>query len=205
MLADDHPVVREGVAVIVVAAPDLALVGVASNGYETLSLAAEQQPDVLLLDVNMPGPPTLEVIGALRQRQTHLKVLLFTADCQDEKICELAAAGAVGCLIKTGESETLRQAIAIVAQGGIWFDQRILERLAQDVNKGRATIEGICLTERETAVLRLVGQGLTNRAIAYELGIARRTVEFHVGNILKKLKITSRVEAAVWANHNDFA
>jgi len=192
LLADDHPLIREGIGNTLRKSESLSLVGVATNGYEIGALAAELKPDVLLLDLNMPGPPPLETVMALRKDFSQTKVLVLSAYDDLVSVRALLRAGVSGYVLKDEAIETLVQAINTVVRGGIWFSQAVAQQLAQPPNTPE-------FTERELDVLHILALGASNERIADILVVTERTVRFHLKNIYRKIDVDSRGEAIVWA------
>jgi len=196
LLADDHPLVRTGIRATLMIEPDLLLVGEAINGHEAQRLCQELQPDILLLDLNMPGPPPGETITAVHEHSPQTYVIVLTAYDDDAYVRGMVAAGVAGYVLKDEASEVLVRAIRAVMQGDTWFSRPILEKLLHHVS---ASAEVSNLTARELEVLRLVATGKTNQEIAIALAISVKTVEKHLGEVFVKLGVASRVEAAVQA------
>ncbi len=192
LLADDHPLIREGIGNTLLKNESLSLAGVATNGYEIAELAAELQPDVLLLDLHMPGPPPLETVSALRKDYPRTRVLVLSAYDDLVSVRALLRAGVSGYVLKDEAIETLVQAINTVVRGGIWFSQAVAQQLAQPVNVPE-------FTERELDVLNILARGASNDRIANILMVTERTVRFHLKNIYRKINVHSRGEAIVWA------
>lgn len=192
LLADDHPLIREGIGNTLLKNESLSLAGVATNGYEIAELAAELQPDVLLLDLHMPGPPPLETVSALRKDYPRTRVLVLSAYDDLVSVRALLRAGVSGYVLKDEAIETLVQAINTVVRGGIWFSQAVAQQLAQPVNVPE-------FTERELDVLNILARGASNDRIANILMVTERTVRFHLKNIYRKIDVHSRGEAIVWA------
>ena len=192
LLADDHPLIREGIGNTLLKNESLSLAGVATNGYEIAELAAELQPDVLLLDLHMPGPPPLETVSALRKDYPRTRVLVLSAYDDLVSVRALLRAGVSGYVLKDEAIETLVQAINTVVRGGIWFSQAVAQQLAQPVIVPE-------FTERELDVLNILARGASNDRIANILMVTERTVRFHLKNIYRKIDVHSRGEAIVWA------
>ncbi|HSH79542.1 MAG TPA: response regulator transcription factor [Herpetosiphonaceae bacterium] len=194
LLADDHPIVREGLAAVLGTQPDFEIVGQANDGAEAVSLAADLGPDIVLLDIAMPELDGVQALRAMRAENKDLRALIFTASETDDRIVGAVQAGAQGYLLKGAPREELFHAIRVIARGGSLLSPvvaaRLLERIA---NPGASEHEQ--LTEREREVLQLLAQGLPNKVIAARLGIRERTAKFHVSTIMAKLGATNRLEA----------
>ena len=194
LLADDHPIVREGLAAVLGTQPDFEIVGQANDGAEAIDLASALKPDIVLLDLAMPGLDGVQALLAMRAERKDLRALVFTASETDERIIGAVQAGAQGYLLKGAPREELFRAIRIIAEGGSLLSPVVAARLLQRV-AGTGGPASAALTEREREVLGLLVQGLQNKEIAAQLGIQERTVKFHISGIMQKLNVTNRVEA----------
>lgn len=204
LLADDHPVVREGIRNHLNREEDLVVAGEATNGEEAVRQARQLHPDVVLLDVTMPGPGVVPVMEALRQAAPQARVLVLSAFDDDEYVFGTLEAGGAGYALKDERLSTLVQAVQAVAQGETWLSPRVAAKVARRA-MGRDSEEADTpLTDRELEVLQLMAQGKQNAEIAALLAIAERTVKFHVGNIYTKLGVTSRTAAVVEAIRRDW-
>jgi DNA-binding NarL/FixJ family response regulator len=190
LIADDHPVVRDGLATMLGTQPDLVAVAEAATGVEAVARAAELRPDVVLLDLEMPALDGVEALRQIRAALPETRVIVFTVFDTDERILAAIQAGASGYLLKGVPRDELFRAIRIVSQGGSLLQPVIATRLIERLGPA-----GEALTEREGAVLARLAQGRTNKQIAAELHITERTVKFHVGAILAKLGAANRTEA----------
>ena len=203
LLADDHDVTREGVRAFLEEAPGIEVVGEARDGREAKRMAQTLRPDVLLLDLVMPGPRPSEVERWVRTHCPETVTLVLTAHDRDALLAEMMTAGAVGFLTKDKDTDVSRivNAIRRAARGEMVYESEQVDRAC----RWRLEVEGrwARLTKRERDVLTRVVQGETNREIAEALCISEKTVEKHVGNVLKKLEVDSRTEAAVWAVDHD--
>jgi DNA-binding NarL/FixJ family response regulator len=198
LLADDHPLVRAGIRTTLAGEEDVALVGEATDGHQAQQLCQKLQPDVLLLDLNMPGPSPFETIAYLRGCCPETKVLILTAYDDDAYIHGLTAAGVGGYVLKDEAVEAVVSAIRTTAEGGTWLSRRVVEKLARPPTENDQA-RAADLTDRERDILRFMAQGWDNVRIAGELSLAEQTVRNYVCRIYAKLGITSRVQAAVWA------
>jgi len=202
LLADDHPIVREGLSAVLSAQPDLAIVGAAENAAEALRLAHDLRPDVLLLDLSLPDASGADLVPPLLADLPHLRILLFTAYDADERILTAIRAGARGYLLKGAPGDEIARALRAVHAGGFYTAPGAAASLLAALSGHTltaATSRGEGLTDREREVLRLVAEGLPNKQIARQLGITERTVKFHLSSILRKLDAASRAQAAVIA------
>jgi NarL family two-component system response regulator LiaR len=201
LVVDDHAVVREGVRAFLATQPDLTVVGTAGSGAEALRLAAEHAPDVVLMDLVMPGLDGVETTRRLRQVTPRSQVLVLTSYDQDEHIFPAIRAGARSYLLKEVSSSELAEAIRKVAHGEAVLHPRVAARVIQELHGARRDQPNAFteLSERELDVLKLVAEGRNNADIAERLVISEKTVKSHVSNILDKLHLEDRTQAAVYA------
>ena len=202
LLADDHPVVREGIRNRLDGEDDCLVVGEAVNGDEAVSLARRLCPDVVLLDVAMPGPGVVPVLEVLRQKVPAAKVLVVSAFDDDKYIFGTLAAGAAGYALKGERLSTLVEAVRTVARGEAWLSPRVAAKVTHRALGERTGAAGTPFTGREREVLELMAQGKENAEIAASLVISEQTVKFHVGNIYTKMGVSSRTAAVVQAIRN---
>jgi DNA-binding NarL/FixJ family response regulator len=203
VVADDHPVVRDGLVAILSAQRDFAVVGEAGTGEEAVRLATEQRADVLLLDLEMPHMDGVEVLQRLRERRSDVRVIVFTAFDADERILAAVRAGAKGYLLKGVPRDEIFEAVRVVHAGNSLLQPVVASRLLRQMSEEDSAAQGIrSLTTRELEVLRLVMRGLQNKEIANELVVTERTVKFHVSSILMKLGAGNRTEAVAIATRH---
>src|SRR2546422_1255424 len=196
LIADDHSVVRQGLRMFLALDPDLQIVGEASTGEEAIQLARELHPQVVLMDLLMPGMGGVAATGAIRSEMPDVEVIALTSVLEDAAVTGAIRAGAIGYLLKNTEADELRQAVKSAAAGQVHLSPEAAARLVREVQiPGSPEV----LTERETAVLRLLAKGQANKQVARELGIGEQTVKTHVSNILGKLQLQSRTQAALYA------
>ncbi|QBD80610.1 response regulator transcription factor [Ktedonosporobacter rubrisoli] len=204
VLADDHPIVREGLRAVLETQPDFEVVAECGNGNEVVQASAKLQPDMILLDLEMPIMDGVETIRHLRKLQVVPRVIVFTAFDNDERIIHAIQAGADGYLLKGAPRDEIFNAIRVTLKGGSLLQPAIASKLLRHVGaqsyKGNfADTEHLPpleeLTERELEVLHLLAQGMPNKEIASHLVISERTAKFHVSSIMSKLGATNRTEA----------
>ncbi len=203
LVADDHPVVREGLIAMLSTQADFEIVGEAAHGEEVVQKAKALRPDVVLLDLEMPKMDGVEALRQLRETAPEVRALVFTVFDTDERIVEAVRAGAQGYLLKGAPRSEVFKAIRIVSEGGSLLEPvvaaKVLRHMSSEADTLRHTPE--TLTPREMEVLQCLGRGLTNKDIAEVLFISERTVKFHVSAILDKLGAGNRTEAVTLAAH----
>jgi NarL family two-component system response regulator LiaR len=200
LIADDHAIVRKGICALLATEPELEVVGEARDGQEVVAKAQRLQPDVILMDLVMPGMDGLEATRRILTCQPEMRILVLTSFAGDDKVFPAIKAGALGYLLKDSGPEELVQAIQKVYRGESWLHpaiaRKLLQEFSQPSDQGPATEP---LTEREVEVLQLVAAGQSNREISDRLTISEATVRTHMSNILAKLNLTSRTQAALYA------
>jgi NarL family two-component system response regulator LiaR len=203
LLVDDHEMVRIGLAAVLSTEDDIEVVGEASNGTEGIRLAQEYKPDVVLMDLVMEGMDGIETTRRLLQLYPDCKVIVLTSFLDDEKMYPVIEAGAFSYLLKTSRAAEIAQAIRAAVKGQSILESqvasKIMNRFRQPKPVAAAHEE---LTEREMEVLRLIASGRSNQDVADELFIGIKTVKFHVTNILAKLGVEDRTQAAIYAFKN---
>lgn len=199
LLADNHPLARAGIRATLAHEEQIAIVGEATNGAEVQRLSMTLQPDVLLVDLDMPGPLAIETVACLHQACAAMKILVLSSCNESSYARSLTAMGIAGYIFKEEAPPTLAHAIQTVVRGGSWFrcssEESLLERTVGEPLLSKPPV----LSHRELEVLRLVVAGRTNQQIAGALMLSRKTVEKDLGELFAKLDVTSRVGAAVWA------
>ena len=198
LLVDDHPMMRRGIRQLLELEDDFLIVGEANNGEEALSLIDSLQPQLILLDNNMPQMNGVETLKRLRQVGYVGKILLFTVSDAEKDVRDALRFGADGYLLKDMEPEKLIQQVREALQGELVISPTLTRVLAQALREPQGAPQ-VELTERERQVLKMIAGGNSNKMIGRKLGITEGTVKVHVKNLLHKLGLRSRVEAAVWA------
>ena len=202
IIIDDHPLFRKGVSQLIALNDQLHLIGEASSGEEGLELARALDPDLILLDLNMKGMGGIETLKALREADLAARILILTvSDAADDLVAAIRA-GADGYLLKDMEPERLIQQVRDVLRGDLVISPTLARVLAQALRTAPAAPD-VELTERERQVLKMIAGGNSNKMIGRKLGITEGTVKVNVKNLLHKLGLRSRVEAAVWALENE--
>jgi NarL family two-component system response regulator LiaR len=201
VLVDDHPIVREGLRALLETQSDFEVIAEGANGEEAIRLAATLQPDMLLLDLEMPILDGVEAIRRLRQSSHVPRIIVFTAFDNDERIIHAIQNGANGYLLKEAPRDEIFKAIRVTMEGGSLLQPIVASKLLRHVELQKGTNQATShisveeLTERELEVLRLLAQGMPNKEIASHLVISERTAKFHVSSIMGKLGATNRTEA----------
>jgi DNA-binding NarL/FixJ family response regulator len=198
-IADDHQVVRVGLAQLLETFDDIEAVGVATGGMEAVEICAAQLPDVLLLDLSMPDLDGIEVTKRLRTASPETRVVVFTSFSDRERIVRALDAGAIGYLLKDAEPDEIHSALQAAMRGEAPLTPRAAAELLADRRSRPAKVE---LTGRELEVLTLVVEGLANKQIARRMGISEKTVKGHLTNLFQRIGVTDRTQAALWAERN---
>jgi NarL family two-component system response regulator LiaR len=201
LIADDHAIVREGLRALIDTERGMELVGEAADGVEAVLRARSLQPDVILLDLVMPRKDGIEAIGEIKQENPEARILVLTSFAEDDKVFPAIKAGALGYLLKDSSPQELLQAIREVYRGESSLHPTIARKVIGELNRPSENLLPTeePLTEREVEVLSLVARGLSNQEIADRLVVSERTVRTHVSNILGKLHLANRTQAALYA------
>jgi len=200
LIADDHAVVREGLRTLIASEPELEVAGEAVDGDEAVEMARALQPDVILMDLVMPRKGGLQAIDEIAEENPDARILVLTSFADDDKVFPAIKAGALGYLLKDSSPQELLQAVRDVARGVSSLHPTIALKLIREINRPSDLPPAPePLTGREVEVLRLVAQGLSNQQIAERLVISEWTVRKHVHNILGKLHLANRTQAALFA------
>jgi len=204
LIVDDHPMLRRGVKELLQLEAGLDAIGEASSGQEALEIAGNLEPDLILLDLNMKGMDGIQTLKALRDNDIYSRVVIFSVSDNHEDVIAALKAGADGYVLKETEPEELVSYIRQAATGTMAISDKLAAVLASEIGNRKEgsdrSVDG--LTQRERQILKQIAAGMSNKMIATKLDIAEGTVKVHVKNLLKKLKMRSRVEAAIWAMEN---
>jgi DNA-binding NarL/FixJ family response regulator len=199
LIVDDHPVVREGLIAILGDEPDFAVCGQAGTATEAIAEAARLRPDVIVLDVRLPGATGVEVCAELGERLPGTRVVMLTSFPNDGVMMNAFAAGARGFVLKESDPAVIRQAVRTVSDGATFADPKVAAKLVALAARGRRAKGPFDLTMQEMRVLELLPRGLTNHEIGDRLGIGENTVKTHLRNLMRKLGARDRVQAAAIA------
>jgi DNA-binding NarL/FixJ family response regulator len=199
VIADDHGVVRDGLAGVISAQPDLEVVATAENGVDAVDLCRSSAPDVVLMDIEMPVLDGIEATRVIRRERPETAVLVLTSFADARRITAALAAGAAGYLLKDTSGADVVRGIRAAAAGGAPLDPRSA-RLLLEAKSSPDPLEGVSPREREVFALLL--DGLANKVIAQRLGISEKTVKTHMTNIFRRIGVTDRVQAVLWAERH---
>lgn len=204
MLADDHILMREGIRQLLEFDGTITVISEASDGEECIMKLLEEKPDVLLLDINMPKKNGIEVLEEIKRKKINVKILILTVHNEIEYLLKAVDIGVDGYILKDSESAELKKAINTVMRGESYIQPSLIPALnnrlvTRDIDKDKVDM----LTRRELEVLVLVANGMFNKEIAISLNISERTVKNHISNIFKKIEVSDRTQAAVFAIKND--
>jgi DNA-binding NarL/FixJ family response regulator len=201
LLADDHGLVRDGLGRLLASVPDIEVVAAAADGPEAIRLAKEHRPDVILMDLRMPGMNGSEATRRLLEDDPATQVVILTSFSERDEILSALDAGAIGYLLKDAEPDELIRGVRAAAHG----DSPLAPKAARELLGSRGSAAAPQLTEREREVLRLVTSGLPNKLIARELGISEKTVKAHLTAVFQRIGVRDRVQAAMWARDHHIA
>ena len=196
LIADDHPVVRQGLSTLLIPRNGMEVIGEATNGNQAVELAHQLKPDVIMMDMVMPEMSGAEATKQIIAEDPNTHILILTSFGEEENLIEALNAGALGCLLKDSQPDDLLQAILTVHSGQMSIPKSLAVKLINQpppANKTEST-----LTDREQEIAVLVAEGLSNKEIARELGVSANTIRSHVSNILRKLKLANRTQIAIY-------
>ncbi|MDQ0484272.1 response regulator [Guptibacillus hwajinpoensis] len=202
MIVDDHDMVRKGLKAYLLTEPDLFITGEASNGKEAVTVANELKPDVILMDLIMPEMTGIEATREIMANHPSIKIIIITSFYDDEQVFPAIEAGAFSYLLKTASADEIISTIRKAVLDESVIEQKVAQRMMNQLRTKQQSQLHDELTRREKEVLLLIGQGKTNNQIAEELFIGLKTVKTHVSNILSKLNVQDRTQAAVYAIRN---
>jgi two-component system response regulator DegU len=204
MIVDDHSMVREGLKQLLELDGDINVIAEASNGQQCIELLDDRRTDVLLLDINMPIMNGLQVLQYLKDNKKKIKVLILTIHNEVEYLMRAVEIGVNGYVLKDSDFSVLKKAIFCVFRGESFIQPELAPVLKRKLEERKYQTEEDTLTKREIEVLKLLAEGLFNKEIAYMLAISEKTVKNHVSNIFKKINVSDRTQAAVYAIKNNF-
>lgn len=204
VLADDHPVVRQGITSILTHDKAIQVVGEACDGFEAQKMCRDYNPDVILLDLSMPGPKLTDLINGIKEASKKTKILVLSAHDDDIYVREVIKVGVEGYLLKEEAPDVVSKAVHSIYKGSTWFSQPIVEKLVQWQFGARSEVDEIKLTKREKEIMTVIAKGYDNEKIATTLGLAEQTIRNYVSTIYEKIDVHTRAEAVVWAIENGF-
>lgn len=205
LIADDHVIVRKGIRLLLEAEPDMEIVGEALDGKESIEKVENLQPDIVLMDIAMPGMDGLEATRQIKQNWPDIQVLVLTMHRTDEYFFEMLKAGASGYILKGAETNDLKSAIRLIYSGGVFLYPNMVQKLIKGYLEATANLPSSdsILSKREKEVLKLISEGYSNQEIAKELVISPSTVHTHRSNLMAKLGFTKRHELVKYARDNE--
>ena len=203
LLVDDHAVVREGVRALLEQQPDMKIIGEASHGADALAMLGSLSPDVVVLDMKMPGLPTTQSISEIKRLRPECQVLMFTSYAEDSQVRDALSAGATGYLLKDTLRDDLIRAVREVAAGRAWLHPQAQRQMLDWMRRPPSPVDS--LTTRERSVLLLIAEGLSNKHIARRLDLTEGTVKGYVSQVLDKLGVADRTQAALLAQREGLA
>jgi len=203
LLVDDHPMLRKGVAQLIELEDNLHVIAEANNGDEAIRLAVQHAPDIILLDLNMKGLSGIETLSSLKRADVSAKIIIFSVSDNESDVLQALKYGAAGYLLKDEEPESIIENINRAVEGDIVLSAPLTQIIARSMLPNASSVNPLQqLTPREIDILKCLAKGKSNKMIGVELSITEATVKVHVKNMLKKLKLKTRVEAAIWAVSN---
>jgi len=206
LIADDHELVRQGLVALLSVKPGVEVIGQAKDGVEAVAMANSLRPDIILMDLLMPRKNGIEATREIKTENPDARILIITSFAEDENVYQAIKAGALGYLLKDSSPQELMQAIHDVCNGRMSLHPNIALKLIEELNRPtESPTTDDPLTEREVEVLKLIAKGRSNQEIAEKLIVSKRTVGAHVSNILSKLHLANRTQAALYALRKGFA
>lgn len=202
VVADDHAIMRDGLVMLLQTRSDIEVVGQAENGEQAVELAVDQRADVVLMDISMPILDGVAATRLLYERAPEVAVVILTTFADSRKVMDSLEAGAVGYLMKDSAAADVLAGVTAAARGGSPLDPRVARSLVEAQRRDPAPQTHVTLTGKQTEVLALVSEGLSNRLIGRRMGISEKTVKSHLTTIYGLLGVTDRVQAAVWAQRH---
>jgi NarL family two-component system response regulator LiaR len=200
LIADDHAIIRVGLRALIATEPDMEVVGEAVDGTDAVHKARALRPDVIVLDLVMPGKDGIQATAEITQEDPDARILVLTSFAEEDKLVPAFKAGAMGYLLKDSAPQDLLQAIRDVAQGASALHPQIAHKLIRELSRAvDRPVAGVPLTDRERHVVRLVAQGLSNDEVAAKMHLGERTVRTHISHILRKLHLANRTQLALYA------
>lgn len=204
LLADDHPLIRAGIRAIVEREHDVAVVGEAADGTAVVAQCEQLDPDVVLLDLNMPGTLPRSMIRQLHERCPRSAIVILSGHADESYVRAAMAEGVVGYVLKDEANETVLEAVRAAASGGLWFSGPILAKMLTEGRMAAGTSGDVMLNERDHTVLDGLAQGWDNARIAGELGLAEQTTRNYLSRLYARLGVASRAAAIIWAKDHGF-
>lgn len=204
IIADDHWMVRNGIKQLLELDSRFCVVAEANNGEEVLRELAAIEADILLLDINMPDINGLKLLSSIKEKNEHIKIIMLTIHNEPEYMNKAIGLGAYGYVLKDSDSSILKQAIITVMKNERYIDPSLIPYYFSDASELYEKEQANVLTNREIEVLVLISQGLYNKEIGYELGISEKTVKNHASNIFRKINVSDRTQAAIYAIKNNY-
>lgn len=202
LLVDDHEMVRMGLSAYLASQPDIEVIGEASNGTEGVQLALEHKPDVIIMDLVMEGMDGIEATKEINRLLNNPKIIVLTSFIDDDKVYPVIEAGALSYLLKTSKAKEIAEAIRAAAKGEPILEAQVTGKVLSRMRSSEEDKPHLQLTPRELEILCLIAEGKTNQEIADQLYIAIKTVKTHITNILSKLEVDDRTQAAIYAHRN---
>lgn len=202
LLIDDHEMVRMGLSAYLESQQDIEVAGEAGNGTEGVRLALEEKPDVILMDLVMEGMDGVEATREITRNLSETKIIVLTSFIDDDKVYPVIEAGALSYLLKTSKAHDIAEAIRAAAKGESVLESKVTGKVLSKMRRPDGPKPHEALTKRELEILQLIADGKTNGDIAEELYIAMKTVKTHITNILSKLEVDDRTQAAIYAHRN---